>query len=227
MDLESGHKMCLTQWFTAFSQGEGTRTATDFAVLGGRWWKAVSPAQNFWGSHPNTVPVCNQEQVYIFPFSWQLTNPHCFCELPKWVSCKNPPASKRDQGSIPGLGRCPGGGNGYTLQYSSLENPVDRGAWWATVHGVAKSWTWLSNWAHSHSVPMAETVIHLPKGGILSHFHCDSDLFSEKWHRKMILPHHSFPGRKTELTSETEIIKFWEVSIVSLNGSYFCIWILW
>ena len=44
-----------------------------------------------------------------------------------------------DLGSIPGLGRSPGGGNGYPLQYSCLENPMDRGAWWATVHGVAKS----------------------------------------------------------------------------------------
>ena len=44
-----------------------------------------------------------------------------------------------DLGLIPGLGGSPGGGNGYSLQYSYLENPVDRGAWWATVHGVAKS----------------------------------------------------------------------------------------
>ena len=42
-------------------------------------------------------------------------------------------------GSIPGLGRCPGGGHGNPLQYSCLENPMDRGAWWATVHGVTKS----------------------------------------------------------------------------------------
>ena len=44
-----------------------------------------------------------------------------------------------DLGSIPGLGRSPGEGNGNPLQYSSLENPMDRGAWWATVHGVAES----------------------------------------------------------------------------------------
>ena len=46
-----------------------------------------------------------------------------------------------DPGSIPGLGRSPGEGNGYPLQYSFLENPIDRGSWWATVHGVAKSQT--------------------------------------------------------------------------------------
>ena len=44
-----------------------------------------------------------------------------------------------DLGSIPGLGRSPGEGNGNPLQYSCLENPMDGGAWWATVHGVAKS----------------------------------------------------------------------------------------
>ena len=46
---------------------------------------------------------------------------------------------------IPGLGRSPGEGNGYPLQYSCLENPMDRGAWWATVPGVAKNWTRVTN----------------------------------------------------------------------------------
>ena len=50
-----------------------------------------------------------------------------------------------DLGSIPGLGRSPGEGNGYPLQYSCLENPMDRGAWWATVHGVPKSRIQLSD----------------------------------------------------------------------------------
>ena len=61
---------------------------------------------------------------------------------------KNSPANARDAedaGSIPGLGRCPGGGNSNLLQYSCLENAMDRGAWQATVHGVAKSQTHLSN----------------------------------------------------------------------------------
>ena len=50
-----------------------------------------------------------------------------------------------DPGSIPGLGRSPGEGHGHLLQYSCLENPMDRGAWWVTVHGVAKSQTQLSD----------------------------------------------------------------------------------
>ena len=49
----------------------------------------------------------------------------------------------RDMGLIPGLGRFPGGGHGSPLQCSCLENPRERGAWWATVHGVAKSETQL------------------------------------------------------------------------------------
>ena len=63
---------------------------------------------------------------------------------------KNLPANARgirDAGSIPGWGRCPAEGNGSPLQYSCPENPMDRGAWRATVHRVAQSWTqlkWLS-----------------------------------------------------------------------------------
>ena len=56
--------------------------------------------------------------------------------------------SRRHSGSIPGSKRSPGGGNGNPLQYSCLENPMDRGAWRATVHGVVKSWTQLSDFTH-------------------------------------------------------------------------------
>ena len=58
---------------------------------------------------------------------------------------KNPPANAGDRGSIPGSGRSPGEGNGNPLQYSFLENPMGRGAWSATVHGVTKGWTQLCN----------------------------------------------------------------------------------
>ena len=57
---------------------------------------------------------------------------------------KNPPANAgdiRDTGSVPGLGRSPGGGHGNPLQYFYLENSMDRRAWLATVHGVTNSWT--------------------------------------------------------------------------------------
>ena len=56
---------------------------------------------------------------------------------------KNLPSNAGDTGSIPGSGRAPGEGNGNPPQYSCLENSMDRGAWWAIVQGVAKSWTQL------------------------------------------------------------------------------------
>ena len=58
---------------------------------------------------------------------------------------KESACSAKDLSSILGLGRAPGEGKGYPLQYSCLENSMDRGAWRATVHGVEKSWTWLSD----------------------------------------------------------------------------------
>ena len=64
--------------------------------------------------------------------------------FPGGAVIKNPPANvgdAKDMGSIPGSGTSPGGGNGNPPQYSCLGNPIDRGAWQATVHGVAKSWT--------------------------------------------------------------------------------------
>ena len=67
---------------------------------------------------------------------------------------KNPPASAggtRDTGSIPGSGRSPGGGDGNPLQYSGLENFMDRGAWRATIHGVTESQTRLSGREHTHT----------------------------------------------------------------------------
>ena len=78
---------------------------------------------------------------------------------------KNPPANSegtRDAVSIPGSGRSPGGGNGNPLQYSCLENSTDRGAWWATVHGVAKSQA-LTEHTRTH------INIYLEKGVLMDH----------------------------------------------------------
>ena len=64
--------------------------------------------------------------------------------LPLWLSGKEPACSAGDigdSGSIPELGRSPGGGHGNLLQYSCLENPMDRGTWWTVVHWVTESWT--------------------------------------------------------------------------------------
>ena len=73
----------------------------------------------------------------------------------------------RDMGLIPGLGRSPGGGHGNPLQHSWLENPMDRGAWRATVHKVTKSWTQLKQLSTAHTYTYRYTYfIHTLKSGI-------------------------------------------------------------
>ena len=94
-----------------------------------------------------------------------------FCHLQyilKWASqvqlvVKNLPANAgdmRDVGSIPGLGRCPGGVHDNPLQYSCLENPIDRGAWRATVHRVTKSQTWLKWLSRQAHTCWNRTTLH-------------------------------------------------------------------
>ena len=68
---------------------------------------------------------------------------------------KNPPANEGNVALIPGSGRLPAGGSGNPLQYSCLENPMDSGSWWATVHGVARNRTRLSDFTltiHFHAL---------------------------------------------------------------------------
>ena len=75
-----------------------------------------------------------------FPSLLKLSN-ITFVGLPWWLSGKESTYSTGDVGdmdSIPGLGRSPGGGNGHPLQYSCQENPIDRGTWWAAVHGITE-----------------------------------------------------------------------------------------
>ena len=86
-------------------------------------------------------------QVSTFPSPGLVCSP-C-SKLPQWLSGKESACQAGDAGSVPGSGRSPGGGRDNPLQYSCLENPMDRGAWWATVHSVTKNWTQLSN-QHLH-----------------------------------------------------------------------------
>ena len=79
-------------------------------------------------SIPPSVFVLAENSFGAFQVPQQINNPH---------------SNAGDVGSIPGSGRSPGEGNGNLLQYSRLGNPMDRGVWWATVHGVAKSRTLL------------------------------------------------------------------------------------
>ena len=84
--------------------------------------------------------------------------PLTYAGASQWLSGKGSDydtGDKRDTGSIPGLGRLPGEGNGNPLQYSWLGNTLDRGAWQVTVHGVTKSWTWLSTYSLNHHTCLA------------------------------------------------------------------------
>ena len=90
------------------------------------------------GSLISKLKVTDQDTIFSFTLSVS------------WVSLvaqmvKNPLVNAGDSGPIPGLGGSPGEGNGNSLQYCCLENPMDRGAWWATVQGVAKGRTLLSD----------------------------------------------------------------------------------
>ena len=98
---------------------------------------------------PIWVSVKSGQNLRFLIFRAKLTIYECSFVLgahPGSTVVKNLPAKAgdtRDVSSIPGAGRSPRGGNGDLLQYSCLENSMDRGAWRATVHGFAKSWTWL------------------------------------------------------------------------------------
>jgi len=66
---------------------------------------------------------------------------NCYLGFPGSSDDEESTCNAGNLGSIPGLGRSLGGGNGNPFQYSCLENPMDRGAWWATVHVLTQSWT--------------------------------------------------------------------------------------
>ena len=84
--------------------------------------------------------------------------------FPDGAIIKSLPANAGDTGLIPGLERSPGEGNGSPFQYSCLENPMDRGAWWDTVHGVAESdvTEWLSANIHTENTTLR---FHSPVDG--------------------------------------------------------------
>ena len=100
-------------------------------------------------SDKDTDLAATKNGEICFPKSWYETlgRNQDYVGLPRRLSGKESSGNAGgtgDVGSIPGSGRSPGGGNGNPLQCSCLEMPTDKGAWWATVHGVTKSRTWLS-----------------------------------------------------------------------------------
>ena len=130
------------------------------------------PGSSVHGDSPgkNTRVGCHSLLQILPPQGWNSGIPHAGRFFTIWATrilintkwmfgasqvalvVKNPSANAediRDVGLIPGLGRSPVGGHGNQLQYSCLENPMARGAWWATVHRVTKSQAWLSMLAHT------------------------------------------------------------------------------
>ena len=101
-----------------------------------------SPVQELWAPWSwSDYPA----GLWMYSPTWKLSKPHSLRFLWKLEGfqgstvVKSLPANAEDTGLFPGSGRNPGVGNGNPLQYSCLENPIDRGAWRATVHGVAES----------------------------------------------------------------------------------------
>ena len=99
----------------------------------------VGTSLSYWNDCPATQPVPSLTQKTPVPFT-VLGVPlnHQWLGLSRWVSDKEAPCNAGDPGSIPGLGRSPGEGNGNPLQYSCPENTIDRAAWRATDYGVAE-----------------------------------------------------------------------------------------
>ena len=131
-----GHDWALHFHFSISRIGEGNGNPLQCSCLEnprdrGSWWAAV------YGVVQSRTRLkrlsSSSRQVYVQ------------VGFPGGSVVKNSSANAGDTGSIPGWGRSPEEGNGNPLQYSCLGNPMDRDAWWATVHGVAKSWTPLSN----------------------------------------------------------------------------------
>ena len=97
------------------------------------------------------IPI--EKRKIILPIFWKVINILAF---PGGSDGKASAYNVGDLGSIPGSGRSPGEGNHNPLQYSCLENPMGGGAWLATVHGVAKSWTRLSEFTSINICPVLE-----------------------------------------------------------------------
>ena len=138
--------------------GEGNGTPLQYSCLenprdGGAWWAAVYGVTQ---SRTRLKRLSSSSSKGI----------QC---IPGSSSVKNPPAvpgatcSTGDPGSIPGSGRSPGEGNGNLFQYWCLENLMDRGAWWATIHAIAKSRTQLSDFTSLHNISSYYYLILLNK----------------------------------------------------------------
>ena len=113
------------------------------------------------------LPTYKYLYINVYIFIYKCIYIHTYTGFPGGSEVKSSTCNAGDLGSIPGSGRSPGEGNGNPLQYSCLENPMDRGAWWATVHGVAKSQTRLSDF------PFTFTFTHIYSGIFIVTYICE------------------------------------------------------
>ena len=102
----------------------------DLALTLSQYWTLASTSYTY--SH-----MKNYQQLKLYS-KYTFKHVYLYMVLPRWLSGKE---AAGDMGPIPRWGWWPGEGNGNPLQYSSLENPIDRRAWWTIVHRVAQSWT--------------------------------------------------------------------------------------
>ena len=147
----------LTHWkrpwcWERLKSGEGDDRGWDgWMASPTHWiWVGVNYGSGWWTGRPGVLQSMGSRRVrhdWAAVLSW--SEDGCTLGFPGGSDGKESACSAGEPGSIPGLGRSSGEGNGNSLQYSCLENSMDREAWWATVHGVAKSQTWLNMHRHT------------------------------------------------------------------------------
>ena len=143
--------------------------------------------------------------------------------ISKWLSGKEPACQYAgDMGSIPGLRRSRGGGNGNSFQYSCLENPTDRGAWQAIAHRVAKNRMWLSEPTHarSHTNPnnpnewVEILCVPCPRGPQGDHSYCQTSVM----HWALFISHGLFLLFHLQPSTLMLITSNW-------NSTFPCVWL--
>ena len=140
---ELTHWKRLWCWEGLGARGEGDDRGWDGWMQSlTRWtWVSVNSGSWWWTERPGVLRFMGSQRVghdWVTDLIWSDLN--TITGFPGGSEVKASACNAGDLGSTPGLGRSPGEGNGNALRYSCLENPMDGGAWWATVHGVAKSW---------------------------------------------------------------------------------------
>ena len=134
------HFLCLCVtfwWFLHYFKMFITFIIVTWPIISDLWCYYCQKITTYWGLRWQFASFSNR--VFFF-FFWGM---YVVTSFPSGSDSKESAWNAGDLGSFPGSGRSPGEVNGNTLQYSCLENSMDRGAWWATVHGVTKSRTGL------------------------------------------------------------------------------------